>query len=100
MAPPPWRRVRVGAAGAAREGVGAPLPAAERGDVDRITAAATGALGEAAFAAGFARGADADPDELVEAATSAVRSAVTPAAGPAPPVPVGGRDPGLVCGTE
>jgi hypothetical protein len=81
----------LGAAAAQREGAGAPLPAAERGDVDRITAAATGALGEAEFAAEFTRGAEADPDELVEAATSV--------SGPAP-VPVGGRDPESVCGSE
>ncbi len=61
----------LGAAAAAREGVGAPLPAAERGDVDRATAAACGALGEATFSAEFARGAAADPDELVEAAAAA-----------------------------
>jgi hypothetical protein len=58
----------LGAAAAAREGVGAPLPAPERGDVDRATAAAVGALDEATFSADFARGAAADPDELVEAA--------------------------------
>jgi predicted ATPase/DNA-binding SARP family transcriptional activator len=58
----------LGAAAAARESVGAPLPAAECGDVDRVTAAATGALGDAAFAEEFARGAVTDPDELVDAA--------------------------------
>ncbi|TQM09153.1 BTAD domain-containing putative transcriptional regulator [Pseudonocardia kunmingensis] len=58
----------LGAAATAREGVGAPLPAAERGDVDRITAAAQAALGVDAFAAEFARGAATDPDELVAAA--------------------------------
>ncbi|MFD1534681.1 hypothetical protein, partial [Pseudonocardia aurantiaca] len=52
---------------AAREGVGRPLPPAERGDVDRITAAACRALGEAGFAAEFARGTAAAPDELVTA---------------------------------
>jgi predicted ATPase/DNA-binding SARP family transcriptional activator len=55
----------LGAAAAARESVGAPLPPAERGDVDRITATATAALGEAAFAEEFARGGLTDPDELV-----------------------------------
>jgi predicted ATPase/DNA-binding SARP family transcriptional activator len=63
----------LGAAAAAREGVGAPLPAAERGDVDRATAAAGGALGEATFSAEFALGATADPDELVESAAAAAR---------------------------
>ncbi|WP_142104391.1 BTAD domain-containing putative transcriptional regulator [Pseudonocardia cypriaca] len=55
----------LGAAAAARESVGAPLPPAERGDVDRIAATATAALGEAAFAEEFARGGLTDPDELV-----------------------------------
>ncbi|GAA5120895.1 BTAD domain-containing putative transcriptional regulator [Pseudonocardia adelaidensis] len=64
----------LGAAAAAREGVGAPLPPAERGDVDRITAAAAGTLGEAAFAEELARGAVTGPDELVDAATSAATS--------------------------
>ena len=59
----------LGAAAAARDGVGAPLPPAERGDVDRITAAATAALGEAEFAAERERGYGCDPDELVDAAT-------------------------------
>jgi tetratricopeptide (TPR) repeat protein len=54
----------LGAAAAARESVGAPLPPAERGDVDRITAAATAAIGEAAFMEEFTRGAVTDPDEL------------------------------------
>ncbi|QYN38186.1 winged helix-turn-helix domain-containing protein [Pseudonocardia sp. DSM 110487] len=54
----------LGAAAAARESVGAPLPPAERGDVDRITAVATAALGEGEFAEEFVRGAVTDPDEL------------------------------------
>ncbi|MFC5232064.1 BTAD domain-containing putative transcriptional regulator [Pseudonocardia zijingensis] len=57
----------LGAAAAARESVGAPLPAAERGDVDRATAAATEALGPAGFTEEFACGAVTDPDELVAA---------------------------------
>ncbi|MCO1659650.1 BTAD domain-containing putative transcriptional regulator [Pseudonocardia humida] len=56
----------LGAAAAARRGVGFPLPAAERGDVDRITARASAALGAAAFAAEHARGAAADPAELLD----------------------------------
>jgi hypothetical protein len=36
--------------------VGAPLPAVERGDVDRITAAARTVLGDAGFDAAFRRG--------------------------------------------
>jgi hypothetical protein len=76
----------LGAAAAAREGVGAPLPAAERGDVDRASAAACGALGEDTFSAEFARGVAADPDELVEAAVAAA------GCDEAQPVPVGGRE--------
>ncbi|MBO2459078.1 BTAD domain-containing putative transcriptional regulator [Actinomadura violacea] len=55
----------LGAAAALRASVGAPLPPAERGDVDRITAAVREALGDEAFAAGFEdgrrRGADVPP---------------------------------------
>ncbi|GAA2616275.1 BTAD domain-containing putative transcriptional regulator [Actinomadura fulvescens] len=46
----------LGTAAALRDGVGAPLPPAERGDVDRVTAALRTALGDAAFDAGFAAG--------------------------------------------
>ncbi|MFD4630701.1 BTAD domain-containing putative transcriptional regulator [Streptomyces sp. NPDC058284] len=54
----------LGAADAARQGAGAPLPPAERGDVDRITAVAKAALGEPAFAEAFTRGGtDPTPDE-------------------------------------
>ncbi|MEV5824672.1 BTAD domain-containing putative transcriptional regulator [Spirillospora sp. NPDC052242] len=53
----------LGAAAALRAAVGAPLPDAERGDVDRITARARAALGDAAFAAEFAAG-EADPDPV------------------------------------
>jgi predicted ATPase/DNA-binding SARP family transcriptional activator len=76
----------LGAAAAAREGVGAPLPAAERGDVDRASAAACGALGEDTFSAEYARGAAADPDELVGAAAAAA------GCDEAQPVSVGGRE--------
>ncbi len=54
----------LGAATTARESVGMPLPRAEHGDVDRITAAALNALGEQAFAAEFELGTKLDPDEL------------------------------------
>ncbi|ATY13456.1 AfsR/SARP family transcriptional regulator [Amycolatopsis sp. AA4] len=46
----------LGAAAACRAGVGAPLPAAERGDVDRITARASELLGAEEFAAEFRAG--------------------------------------------
>ncbi|NUP84067.1 MAG: hypothetical protein HOV96_41720, partial [Nonomuraea sp.] len=45
------------------ESAGAPLPAGERADVDRITAR----LGEEAVAAGKAYGAGSDLDELLRA---------------------------------
>ncbi|MGK5498784.1 AfsR/SARP family transcriptional regulator [Streptomyces sp. URMC 125] len=57
--------VLLGAADAARRGLGAPLPAAERGDVDRIAAAARETLGEAAFAEAFERGARLTAEEAV-----------------------------------
>ncbi|WP_247686130.1 BTAD domain-containing putative transcriptional regulator [Micromonospora sp. C31] len=53
----------LGAAAMARASVGAPLPAGERGDVDRITGAARAALGAAAFAGEFERGTALSPAE-------------------------------------
>ncbi|NYD47261.1 putative ATPase/DNA-binding SARP family transcriptional activator [Actinomadura luteofluorescens] len=47
----------LGQADAARRSVNAPLPPAERGDVDRITSTATAALGQRAFTEAFQRGA-------------------------------------------
>ncbi|MGW1992126.1 BTAD domain-containing putative transcriptional regulator [Embleya sp. NPDC001921] len=58
----------LGAADAARRGVGAPLPPAERLDVDRITATATATLGPSGFAASFARGAAMDPYDAARVA--------------------------------
>ncbi|MFE9744895.1 BTAD domain-containing putative transcriptional regulator [Saccharothrix saharensis] len=46
----------LGAATAARASVGVPLPAGERGDVDRISAAAHAALGSDAYTAAFTAG--------------------------------------------
>ncbi|MEU1150792.1 BTAD domain-containing putative transcriptional regulator [Streptomyces sp. NPDC005863] len=54
----------LGSADAARRSVGAPLPPAERGDVDRIAAAASAALGPTAYADAFRRGAQLDPGGL------------------------------------
>jgi ATP/maltotriose-dependent transcriptional regulator MalT len=57
----PLRAARLlGAASAARASVDAPLPAAERGDVDRISTALSAVLGEAGFEAGFEQGYYAD----------------------------------------
>ncbi|WP_059009174.1 BTAD domain-containing putative transcriptional regulator [Streptomyces specialis] len=55
----------LGAAAATRATVGAPLPPAERGDIDRITARARQALGDAEFAAQYARGTALPPDSAV-----------------------------------
>ncbi|GAB2583968.1 BTAD domain-containing putative transcriptional regulator [Streptomyces capparidis] len=64
LAGDPARAARLlGAAARLRDAVGAPLPEAERGDVDRIAAAARGALGEPAFTAEFTRGTPRDADE-------------------------------------
>ncbi|MFI0353340.1 BTAD domain-containing putative transcriptional regulator [Actinomadura sp. 9N407] len=53
---------RLGAAAAIRDRANAPLPPAERGDVDRITLAIEAAIGTADFTSGFAAG-RTDPDE-------------------------------------
>ncbi|MGW2831076.1 AfsR/SARP family transcriptional regulator [Streptomyces sp. NPDC001286] len=58
----------LGAADAARREVGAPLPAAERGDVDRVTAEARAVLGGPAFTEGFERGARLTAAEAVRQA--------------------------------
>ncbi|MCF2532882.1 BTAD domain-containing putative transcriptional regulator [Yinghuangia soli] len=58
----------LGAADAARRSVGAPLPEAERGDVDRITAALTALLGPGAFAEAFRGGAGLPPEKAADAA--------------------------------
>ncbi|WP_206307220.1 BTAD domain-containing putative transcriptional regulator [Streptomyces sp. ICN441] len=62
----------LGAADAARRGVGAPLPPAERGDVDRVTASARKALGGPAFAEAFERGARLTAEEAVRHARTAL----------------------------
>ncbi|MEU7578505.1 BTAD domain-containing putative transcriptional regulator [Streptomyces sp. NPDC041068] len=54
----------LGAADAARRSVGAPLPRAERMDVDRITASARTALGEAGFTEAFTKGSALPPENL------------------------------------
>ncbi|MFF4624431.1 BTAD domain-containing putative transcriptional regulator [Nonomuraea jabiensis] len=54
----------LGRAAALRAAAGAPLPAGERGDVDRITAAVRAVLGQEALDAALARGAAAEPERL------------------------------------
>ncbi|MBE1587298.1 BTAD domain-containing putative transcriptional regulator [Nonomuraea angiospora] len=54
----------LGRAAALRAAAGAPLPAGERGDVDRITAAVRAALGQEALDAALARGAVTEPERL------------------------------------
>jgi hypothetical protein len=54
----------LGAATALREQVGAPLPPAERTDVDRIAARTRQALGESGFAEEFEAGTRLTPDEV------------------------------------
>ncbi|MFD3786598.1 BTAD domain-containing putative transcriptional regulator [Streptomyces cyaneofuscatus] len=65
----------LGAAAAARHRAGAPLPPAERADVDRVTTAARAALGAAVFAEAYERGARLDPEEAVRRARSALAAA-------------------------
>nr|WP_276617600.1 hypothetical protein [Streptomyces coryli] len=61
----------LGAAAAARAATGAPLPPAERGDVDRTADRAREALGEAAFTAAYRHGEAAGPDSEAVAAAVA-----------------------------
>ncbi|MFD9405875.1 BTAD domain-containing putative transcriptional regulator [Streptomyces sp. NPDC059989] len=61
----------LGAADTARRSAGAPLPPAERGDVDRTTAVARTALGAERFAAEFARGAGEPAGTAYERLTAA-----------------------------
>ncbi|MFT9668915.1 AfsR/SARP family transcriptional regulator [Streptomyces rhizosphaericola] len=60
--------VLLGAAAAARSAAGAPLPPAERADVDRITASARAALGAEAFSEAYAEGARLTPEEAARRA--------------------------------
>ncbi|MFC9730778.1 BTAD domain-containing putative transcriptional regulator [Streptomyces roseolus] len=67
----------LGAADAMRASTGAPLPAAERGDVDRVEAAVRAELGDGAFRAARARGEGLGPQAAVEEA-GAVSTAPVP----------------------
>ncbi|MGW0481691.1 BTAD domain-containing putative transcriptional regulator [Nonomuraea sp. NPDC003214] len=60
--------VLLGAAHAARDSVGMPLPPAERGDVDRITASIRRHLTEDAYRAAHRRGGELTPEEALAAA--------------------------------
>ncbi|ONI88649.1 AfsR family transcriptional regulator [Actinosynnema sp. ALI-1.44] len=57
----------LGAAGSARQAAGAPLPPAERVDVDRITARIRSALGEREFTAEYERGTALSAAEIASA---------------------------------
>ncbi|MGA5068973.1 AfsR/SARP family transcriptional regulator [Streptomyces exfoliatus] len=57
----------LGAASATRASVGAPLPPAERADVDRITTTARTALGDDAYTTAFTRGTRLSPPEALAA---------------------------------
>ncbi|MGW7427998.1 AfsR/SARP family transcriptional regulator [Streptomyces sp. NPDC054861] len=72
--------VLLGAASAARRRAGAPLPPAERADVDRVTAAARAVLGAAAFAEAYDRGTRLHPEEAVDQARPALLRTETPTA--------------------
>ncbi|WP_381552517.1 BTAD domain-containing putative transcriptional regulator [Streptomyces eurythermus] len=58
----------LGAADAARRSVGAPLPPAERTDVDRVERAARAALGDPAFTRSFTDGTRLTPEEALREA--------------------------------
>ncbi|MFF2700315.1 BTAD domain-containing putative transcriptional regulator [Streptomyces cyaneofuscatus] len=68
----------LGAAAAARHRAGAPLPPAERADVDRVTAAARAALGAAAFSEAYERGARLNPEEAGRQARTAPTAPTAP----------------------
>jgi predicted ATPase/DNA-binding SARP family transcriptional activator len=61
----------LGMATTLRESIGAPLPPAERGDTDRISARARSILGENAYAVHYTEGTDLGPAELPSSATPA-----------------------------
>ncbi|MFG3355534.1 BTAD domain-containing putative transcriptional regulator [Streptomyces sp. NPDC048001] len=62
----------LGAADAARRSVGAPLPPAERGDTDRIAAAAEATLGGPAFTRAFEQGAGLSAEAALRLARTAL----------------------------
>ncbi|MFF0446229.1 BTAD domain-containing putative transcriptional regulator [Streptomyces sp. NPDC004609] len=74
----------LGTAAATRLATGAPLPLAERADVDRVTAAVLAALGPAAFAEHTALGAERPLETAYPATGSDAASAPDPALDPDP----------------
>ncbi|WP_411081097.1 AfsR/SARP family transcriptional regulator [Streptomyces sp. cmx-18-6] len=64
---PAYAALLLGAAHTSRASVGMPLPPAERGDVDRITAAVRGSLDEAAYRAAYRRGTGLTPEQALAA---------------------------------
>ncbi|NEC01117.1 hypothetical protein, partial [Streptomyces anulatus] len=58
---------------------GAPLPPAERADVDRVTAAARTVLGAPAFAEAFDRGGRESAEDAVREARALLEHLVPPA---------------------
>ena len=72
----PERAARLlGAAGALREAIGAPLPPAERAQQERAAAGARAGLGEAAFTAAMVVGRALPLDEVIAVALAATGSA-------------------------
>ncbi|MEV7655690.1 BTAD domain-containing putative transcriptional regulator [Streptomyces anulatus] len=69
----------LGAAAAARRRAGAPLPTAERADVDRVTAAARAVLGAPAFTEAFDRGGRESAEDAVRDARALLEHPVPPA---------------------
>ncbi|MGW9495063.1 AfsR/SARP family transcriptional regulator [Streptomyces prasinus] len=71
--------VLLGAAAAARNRAGAPLPPAERSDVDRVTASAQAVLGPDAFSEAYDRGTRLTPEEGIRFAREALATEHRPA---------------------
>lgn len=69
----------LGAAAAARRRAGAPLPPAERADVDRVTAAARTVLGAPAFTEAFDRGGRENAEDAVREARALLEHPAPPA---------------------
>ncbi|MFE7371034.1 AfsR/SARP family transcriptional regulator [Streptomyces anulatus] len=69
----------LGAAAAARRRAGAPLPPAERADVDRVTAVARTVLGAPAFTEAFDRGGRESAEDAVREARALLEHLVPPA---------------------